>query len=609
MKVTVEGDGDLVITGAGLEEIRLRPGSYRVFADRDGKRLPLEKELVTVSRGGHEIVRVKVESPSAPTAISETGPFVLLDLRKERKFDTLAEAVQGASDGDIIEIHGNGPFVTPPITIRGRALTLRPGAGYRPVLRLSATAVKAYGTLLETDAPLALEGLELQIVGGPGPKTGRVPEITRILRSHEAPLFVAFCRFLVQGEGSGISMADAPACEVYHSEFYSTGGLWWRLGWKPPRHGGRLIVASNLFVGGGEALALWNDHADLAGASIKLVHNNFATGRAVTWFLSRLPGHGGTAGDAKTFQVHAAENLFDPTDAVFHLGQPAELPVQTQALTAEQAQALLPKWLAWTEARNVYRPNLTFLRLTVDGKEIPAQQPVKDLSAWKKLWSLPTLEALQGPLRYDRTVELPVLLAEGVRPADFRLHPDSTGKGAGIMGNDSGANVELVGPGAPTRPGSKHPRTRSGWPTRCRTASCRPRPRSVENRQRYIGLAAPLSYRPPCSALRRRLCGPFRGGFHNVAFLELDPGRVCSLVPPRTSCSVSRRPAPGRSTATASRASWSSRVSQTGKWKGRSTASHSSAPTTSIIVQVCQQLRHGGMADLMPLARKRLGQF
>jgi hypothetical protein len=29
VKVTIEGDGGLVITGAGAQEVRLRPGSYR----------------------------------------------------------------------------------------------------------------------------------------------------------------------------------------------------------------------------------------------------------------------------------------------------------------------------------------------------------------------------------------------------------------------------------------------------------------------------------------------------------------------------------------------------------------------------------------------------
>ena len=43
---------------------------------------------------------------------------MLLAAGKERKFDTLAEAVQGASDGDTIEVRGNGPFVSEPIKIR-----------------------------------------------------------------------------------------------------------------------------------------------------------------------------------------------------------------------------------------------------------------------------------------------------------------------------------------------------------------------------------------------------------------------------------------------------------------------------------------------------------
>jgi serine/threonine protein kinase len=36
VKVTVEGDGDLVITGAGPQEVRLKPGSYKLHAAKDG---------------------------------------------------------------------------------------------------------------------------------------------------------------------------------------------------------------------------------------------------------------------------------------------------------------------------------------------------------------------------------------------------------------------------------------------------------------------------------------------------------------------------------------------------------------------------------------------
>ena len=65
--------------------------------------MPLEQELVTITRGGEEVVRVRLENAAA--SVPEAGAFVLLGGKgvAERKFDTLAEAVLGASDGDTIE--------------------------------------------------------------------------------------------------------------------------------------------------------------------------------------------------------------------------------------------------------------------------------------------------------------------------------------------------------------------------------------------------------------------------------------------------------------------------------------------------------------------------
>ena len=66
VKVTIEGDGGLVITGAGPQEVRLRPGSYKVQAAKDGKPVPLDQELVTITRGDKQVVRVRLEGK--PTA-------------------------------------------------------------------------------------------------------------------------------------------------------------------------------------------------------------------------------------------------------------------------------------------------------------------------------------------------------------------------------------------------------------------------------------------------------------------------------------------------------------------------------------------------------------
>jgi WD40 repeat protein len=60
VKVTIEGDGGLVITGTGPQEVRLHPGSYHVRADKDGK--PLQTDVVTISRGDKQVVRVRLEA-------------------------------------------------------------------------------------------------------------------------------------------------------------------------------------------------------------------------------------------------------------------------------------------------------------------------------------------------------------------------------------------------------------------------------------------------------------------------------------------------------------------------------------------------------------------
>jgi hypothetical protein len=55
---------DVVITGAGAKEIRLKPGQYQVEASRDGK--VVRRELVTVHRNGRRVVRISKE-PAPPS--------------------------------------------------------------------------------------------------------------------------------------------------------------------------------------------------------------------------------------------------------------------------------------------------------------------------------------------------------------------------------------------------------------------------------------------------------------------------------------------------------------------------------------------------------------
>ena len=71
--VSVKIDGsDIVITGAGAKEIRLKPGSYTVEASKDGK--VVSRELVTVTKNGRQVVRVSQEAaPSDTKAAIDDG--------------------------------------------------------------------------------------------------------------------------------------------------------------------------------------------------------------------------------------------------------------------------------------------------------------------------------------------------------------------------------------------------------------------------------------------------------------------------------------------------------------------------------------------------------
>jgi WD40 repeat protein len=65
VSVTLEGQ-DVVITGAGPSEVRLKPGDYHLHAERDGTPVPLEQELVRITRGDRRVVRVTLEQDAAP---------------------------------------------------------------------------------------------------------------------------------------------------------------------------------------------------------------------------------------------------------------------------------------------------------------------------------------------------------------------------------------------------------------------------------------------------------------------------------------------------------------------------------------------------------------
>jgi len=69
VQVSLDGE-ELSITGAGLQEVRLRPGQYQFRAMKGDT--PLRQELVTITRGDRAMVRVTREAPEN-SAVTPTG--------------------------------------------------------------------------------------------------------------------------------------------------------------------------------------------------------------------------------------------------------------------------------------------------------------------------------------------------------------------------------------------------------------------------------------------------------------------------------------------------------------------------------------------------------
>src|SRR5262249_29444517 len=106
--VSVAVDGaDVLITGAGAREIRLKPGQYKVQASKDGK--VVRQELVTVARNGRRVVRVSKETE--PSAEAERWERTVAGMPAEQQVKAVVRRLKElnpAFDGTVTPTIENG---------------------------------------------------------------------------------------------------------------------------------------------------------------------------------------------------------------------------------------------------------------------------------------------------------------------------------------------------------------------------------------------------------------------------------------------------------------------------------------------------------------------
>ena len=385
-------------------------------------------------------VALTVDSARQVIHRSAQGAFVVLSGNgmADQKFDTLAEAVQRASDGDTIEIRGNGPFVSEPIDIQRTALTIRAGERFRPVLQLSPEASRHNGTFLATNAPLVLEGLELQRAPPDDWKGGKFAAVG----NNDAPLWAANCRFRAPHWANGASASMFRNCEFLAEKGGSTGG-WFR-------SGGKLILENCLHRMTGWPIGFEFENATVHDTLIQLKRNTIASqGSALRLVLKNpLPGRSDQPPDSQAMRIDISDCLLD-APRVLDLVQTNQYLEQTAELEPAAAEAMLLRLLQWRGERNVFTAGSTRMGWRVEAQPHSPHGP-SSLEEWKQFWGGADADSAQGTIRFKggNLRSRAGSAIDQLTPDDFRLRPDSTGYRAGPNGKDLGADVDLVGPGS-----------------------------------------------------------------------------------------------------------------------------------------------------------------
>jgi hypothetical protein len=368
-------------------------------------------------------------------------PFVIVgrDGQPNRQVASLEDAIAMAGNGDVIEVQASGMFAISPIKINNKALTIRAAPGFTPGLKFT-SGENIDTPMLQTDSPLVLEGLDFKrlvqrnisiTVGGMEITTGagvgtRLEQSNEIVRVDGASLRAANCHFSVDFGYRCIRARKCPLITLRNCQFQ--GSVIYAVDWEGSEEG--KVIVDNCLLHTQVGIC-FHCRRELRETSIQLTHDTTIGAWPFVLVLDSLS-------DAMTtkrlMHVNAKECVFRGGSGVLHFSQSDRFVAQHRPLSNDQALALLPRLVQWTEQRNLY---------DVRSQRYSNLGEVKHVKDWEEFWKEKPTGSLQGQIRFK--------LGEpfgGLVPNEaYRLQLESLGQAAGEGGRDLGADVDLVGPG------------------------------------------------------------------------------------------------------------------------------------------------------------------
>ncbi|MCI0681062.1 MAG: serine/threonine protein kinase [Gemmataceae bacterium] len=337
----------------------------------------------------------------------------------------LANALMAASDNDVIEVYGNGPYRTVPLNIAGKRLTIRAMAESRPVFRSKSPGARAQEPFLQTDADLRLEGLTIHwSIEAPLGKSEANMLARCIVVSTGGQVALAHCR-IVAGQMDVCVGASTGNLELDHCHFAGEKavGAYWR-----PVAGAHLTADNCVFEGRiGLSVATRAETARSASASLVLTHNTWVVDKSIQLMMF--------LGTKQPLELTTRGNLFDNTQHCSLIGVMVSKKIEP---TPDKLIGLVRSFINWTESGNLHRRGAEYLSAQRP-TGVGASAEIASVAGWLKLWKLPPEHSVEGDIRFHqrdgKSAILPPRLERvdnesGPVPAKVGADPDRVGPGA-----------------------------------------------------------------------------------------------------------------------------------------------------------------------------------
>jgi hypothetical protein len=416
--------------------------------DATGTKASAASPAASTSRGS---------SDERSAAAGRQGPLIVDPAseapRSAGEFATLADACRAARNGDVIELHVNGPIGERPIDLVGVRLTIRAGEGYSPVVRFQPQKVDP---LRESRAMLTLTGSQLTLVDlqleFDVPRQAVAENWTMAEIRPGESLRLVGCTLTVRNASDSAKTLE-PEVSMFDVRAVPGPGM---MSDDPPVMRPPASVQLKNCVLRGEALVVRSN--ELQPVQIDWENGLLATTER---FLSADggPSDPKPQGETQLKLRHVTALMRDglcrltnsqdapqqlpleitASDCIFLCDAPAALVEQSGIDATDEYR----KRIVWNGERNFYEGFTTFWRIRVAGSDIASQSTLHD---WQAYWGSRESQPSPGKVAWQQ-------LPPATRPvnryttSDFALQTgDNPARRSAADGTDAGLQAGLLPP-------------------------------------------------------------------------------------------------------------------------------------------------------------------